>query len=135
MKNKSNPTDIKLNNIIKISNKLYQGAIIVTVLTAILCVIKIIFTIGFGYIYEPEYLMHILILEAVASVLVLAVEIFVCILASNLSSLADLFLKNNITTDSSKNSEATSAQWQCPSCKKINQGYIGTCGCGEVKPN
>ena len=25
-------------------------------------------------------------------------------------------------------------EWKCPSCGKINQNYVGTCGCGEKKP-
>lgn len=24
--------------------------------------------------------------------------------------------------------------WICPKCGKINQNYVGTCGCGETKP-
>ena len=26
-------------------------------------------------------------------------------------------------------------EWKCPNCGKINQNYVGTCGCGEAKPN
>ncbi len=25
-------------------------------------------------------------------------------------------------------------EWTCPKCGKINQNYVGTCGCGQVKP-
>ena len=25
-------------------------------------------------------------------------------------------------------------EWKCPSCGKINQNYVGTCGCGQGKP-
>ena len=25
-------------------------------------------------------------------------------------------------------------EWKCPGCGKINQNYVGTCGCGEGKP-
>lgn len=25
-------------------------------------------------------------------------------------------------------------EWKCPKCGKINQNYVGTCGCGESKP-
>ncbi|MGN1111634.1 MAG: zinc-ribbon domain-containing protein [Acutalibacteraceae bacterium] len=25
-------------------------------------------------------------------------------------------------------------EWLCPKCGKINVNYVGTCGCGEVKP-
>lgn len=25
-------------------------------------------------------------------------------------------------------------EWKCPKCGKINQNYVGTCGCGEIKP-
>lgn len=25
-------------------------------------------------------------------------------------------------------------EWKCPKCGKINQKYVGTCGCGQLKP-
>ena len=25
-------------------------------------------------------------------------------------------------------------EWRCPECGKLNQNYVGTCGCGQVKP-
>ena len=25
-------------------------------------------------------------------------------------------------------------EWICPKCGRTNQNYVGTCGCGEVKP-
>lgn len=28
----------------------------------------------------------------------------------------------------------TGSEWKCPNCGKINQGYTGTCGCGQQKP-
>ncbi len=28
----------------------------------------------------------------------------------------------------------TENEWKCPRCGKINQNYVGTCGCGEGKP-
>ena len=31
--------------------------------------------------------------------------------------------------------EPTENEWKCPKCGKINQNYVGTCGCGEIKPN
>lgn len=31
-------------------------------------------------------------------------------------------------------STPSAGEWKCPKCGKINQNYIGTCGCGEVKP-
>lgn len=30
--------------------------------------------------------------------------------------------------------EPTENEWKCPKCGSINQNYVGTCGCGEVKP-
>ena len=32
------------------------------------------------------------------------------------------------------NTPAGSNEWTCPKCGRINQNYVGTCGCGEVKP-
>lgn len=26
-------------------------------------------------------------------------------------------------------------EWKCPKCGRINQSYVGSCGCGEQKPN
>lgn len=28
----------------------------------------------------------------------------------------------------------TANEWKCRKCGKINQNYVGTCGCGEIKP-
>lgn len=28
----------------------------------------------------------------------------------------------------------TENEWKCPKCGKINQNYVGTCGCGTNKP-
>lgn len=25
-------------------------------------------------------------------------------------------------------------EWKCPNCGKIHQNYVGSCGCGQVKP-
>lgn len=35
-----------------------------------------------------------------------------------------------------KNAEqkADKSSWKCPSCGRINQNYVGTCGCGVNKP-
>lgn len=30
--------------------------------------------------------------------------------------------------------EPSENEWKCPKCGRINQNYVGTCGCGEVKP-
>lgn len=135
-KNKTNPTNIKLSNLIKVSDKLSQGCIIVTVLTAILCVIKIFSTIELRYYYELDGIVYrILIWDVALSLLIIAIEIFVCIITSNLSTLADLVLKNSNPADPLINAQPSSNQWQCPDCKKINESYVGTCGCGKTKPN
>lgn len=35
---------------------------------------------------------------------------------------------------SQTNNNITGSEWKCPSCGQINQNYVGTCGCGQVKP-
>ena len=30
--------------------------------------------------------------------------------------------------------QAGANEWKCPTCGKINQNYVGTCGCGTLKP-
>lgn len=135
-KNKASSKDIQLSKIMKVSDKLTQGCIIVTVLTAILCVIKFITAIEAGFYFEGEYLIsRMLVLDIVTTVLILSVEVFVCIVASNLSSLAELILKNDNTAESCQNNKTSSTQWKCSACGKINENYVGTCGCGEEKPN
>lgn len=135
-KNKTSPTNLKLSNLIKISDKLSQGCILITVLTAILCVIKIFSTVELGFYYDLDTVVYrILIWDIVLSLLIIAIEVFVCILASNLSTFADLMMKNNSTAETNQPLNASSNQWQCPACRKINENYVGTCGCGEQKPN
>lgn len=29
--------------------------------------------------------------------------------------------------------EPTENEWKCPKCGSVNQNYVGTCGCGQVK--
>lgn len=29
--------------------------------------------------------------------------------------------------------EPTENEWKCPKCGSVNQSYVGTCGCGQVK--
>lgn len=41
--------------------------------------------------------------------------------------------KNNAIKKAPKSVPAN-GEWKCPKCGKINQNYVGTCGCGEVKP-
>lgn len=35
--------------------------------------------------------------------------------------------------DISQHSPVSSDAWQCPNCGRINQSYVGTCGCGTSK--
>lgn len=40
----------------------------------------------------------------------------------------------NTHASTSSANQIPSDSWVCPKCKKINAKYVGTCGCGEVKP-
>lgn len=40
--------------------------------------------------------------------------------------------RHNIVQRQNNNVNANS--WICPNCGRQNQNYVGTCGCGEVKP-
>lgn len=131
-KNNQNSSDIKFNSFIKSFDKLSQGSVIITVLTAILFVVKIIYAIsssGYDYVISG-----MLIIDIIATALIIIFEVFVCIITSNLSSITDLILKNNKISESSKANITPSNNWQCPACKKVNENYVGTCGCGETKP-
>lgn len=45
---------------------------------------------------------------------------------------------NNQEVDKEKEVSANIAigpdEWKCPKCGRVNKNYVGTCGCGEVKP-
>lgn len=46
---------------------------------------------------------------------------------------------NNKMTDTIKSSveekrEPSKSEWKCPNCGKINQNYVGSCGCGTTRP-
>lgn len=60
---------------------------------------------------------------------------------------SDSYSTTNTTTYSSPSTEKpifkdtnsapaipTGNEWKCPNCRKINQNYTGTCGCGQQKP-
>ena len=42
--------------------------------------------------------------------------------------------KTDLTEIINKKETKTSNVWICPKCGRENQNYVGTCGCGEVKP-
>lgn len=44
-------------------------------------------------------------------------------------------LFKNSGTESAPKGQPSSGEWKCSKCGKVNQNYVGTCGCGEVKPN
>lgn len=45
------------------------------------------------------------------------------------------YIQNGVNSIYSKlKKEPSENEWKCPKCGKINQNYVGTCGCGEVKP-
>ncbi len=42
--------------------------------------------------------------------------------------------KNESNEKKKEEKKASANEWRCPKCGKINQNYVGTCGCGELKP-
>lgn len=40
----------------------------------------------------------------------------------------------NSSLDNSRTVKTGPNCWVCPNCGTINQNYVGTCGCGEVRP-
>lgn len=43
--------------------------------------------------------------------------------------------QNENKSDEPKNESSSVNEWKCPKCRAVNQNYIGTCGCGEIKPH
>lgn len=41
---------------------------------------------------------------------------------------------SNTFNMSHSNAVPSSNEWKCPNCGKIQQNYVGTCGCGQQKP-
>ena len=48
------------------------------------------------------------------------------------------YLRDQATIATNPNSQAISQaandEWVCKNCGKVNKNYVGSCGCGEVKP-
>lgn len=42
--------------------------------------------------------------------------------------------RDETINDNRKASINSSKEWCCSNCGRINQNYVGTCGCGETKP-
>lgn len=43
-------------------------------------------------------------------------------------------MSTTIKNDIEAKKEPTRNEWKCPNCGKINQNYVGSCGCGTKKP-
>lgn len=43
-------------------------------------------------------------------------------------------LFTNVETKAANSYRAGAGEWVCPSCGKVHQNYVGSCGCGQVKP-
>lgn len=43
--------------------------------------------------------------------------------------------RDKTLNDNRKAKIDSSKEWRCPNCGRINQNYVGTCGCGKTKPN
>lgn len=42
--------------------------------------------------------------------------------------------KDGTVYPSPKPTEAKGNEWKCPNCGNVNSNYVGTCGCGTLKP-
>lgn len=42
-------------------------------------------------------------------------------------------LFKNMDNERAPKGQPAAGEWKCSKCGKINQNYVGTCGCGEVK--
>ena len=42
--------------------------------------------------------------------------------------------KKKVDKNAKPEREPGANEWKCPNCGKINQNYVGTCGCGAAKP-
>ena len=43
-------------------------------------------------------------------------------------------LFKNMNNNLAPKGSVVSGEWKCPKCGRVNQNYVGTCGCGEIKP-
>lgn len=41
---------------------------------------------------------------------------------------------NNVDTVSPQNVISGDDEWVCPNCGKVHKNYVGSCGCGQIKP-
>lgn len=45
-----------------------------------------------------------------------------------------IYCKYPLDAPSAPQPQETINTWRCKNCGRVNQNYVGTCGCGEVKP-
>ena len=43
-------------------------------------------------------------------------------------------MSTTIKNDIESKKKPSKGEWKCPNCGKINQNYVGSCGCGTPKP-
>lgn len=84
---------------------------------------------------EDEVVAFIVLWIAVS----IGASIAILIGKSQIQAAADMEKKNSILTSPTNQSTPVhqskpNDNWYCPRCGKLNQGYVGSCGCGATKP-
>lgn len=95
------------------------------VLVAILCIIASEFSAiaqekGFN---SKRYFWYVLLFGIFGAIMVVALPD-----RNSEKSNQTNYINNSVSRTPSTN------EWKCYKCGKINQNYVGTCGCGETKP-
>lgn len=111
-------------------------SIIFDIIGSIIIIYRIINTDSFfGYIspYQKEKL----ITSIVIGIIFWIIGSIFMLGAKSISKSALKEFEITIHTTKSENDrfrKVENDEWRCPNCGRINQHYVGTCGCGEMKP-
>lgn len=94
-----------------------------------------------GYNVSEKFNIQLLIGGLISTLLICLVFYGISCILQYLEDIKNKFdVKETIPTKNTIHSKPTTVEkdentWECPNCGKINQNYVGTCGCGTLKPN
>ena len=116
----------------------HTGMYVAAVLSVIFDIIGTVITlIKYRYIYSEGQTVFWLVLGMVFWIIGTVLIIYSKSVDRRGLSEYENYLKNQVSVTAFGREAAkhnSSDEWVCKNCGKVNKSYVGSCGCGEVKP-